>query len=292
MTYLMENKTEGFRLEIKTDPEIVKRQAAWAGIGPGMRVLDVGCGIGITTAALADLVGENGHVTGLDSSEERLAIARQRYACKQVSFVQHDIRTPYYSKAPFDALWARFILEYFRQEQVEIIANSAASLRIGGIVCAVDSDNNSLIHYGHSDRLQTTMVDIMDRLERDFNFDPYAGRRLFAHMNTLGYANIQCMVEMHHLIYGQLSERDSYNWLRKVQLTAQQSGCQFEAYAGDEFAHYPSRYDAFVAEFTEYFTSPTRFCYTPLVLCRGEKTMQATTGISMPRGLPAMKATA
>jgi ubiquinone/menaquinone biosynthesis C-methylase UbiE len=274
MTYLMENKAEGLRLEIKTDPEIVKRQAAWAGIGPGMRVLDVGCGIGITTAALAELVGEDGHVVGLDASEERLEEARQRYGSKQVSFVQHDIRTPFRSRAPFDAVWARFILEYFRQEQAEIIANSAASLRIGGIYCAVDSDNNSITHYGHNDRVQRTMDDIMARLERDFNFDPYAGRRLFAHMNTLGYSNIKCMVEMHHLIYGQLSERDSYNWLRKVELTAKQSGCQFEAYIGEEFAHYPSRYDAFVAEFTEYFTNPTRFCYTPLVLCRGEKTLR------------------
>lgn len=277
MTYLMENKEEGLRLEIKTDPEIVKRQAAWAGIGPGMRVLDVGCGIGVTTAALADLVGEDGHVVGLDASEERLEIARQRYASKQVSFVRHDIRTPFHSKVPFDAIWARFILEYFRKEQAEIIANSASSLRIGGIFCAVDSDNNSITHYGHSDRIQRTMDDIMARLEQNFNFDPYAGRRLFAHMNTLGYSNIKCMVEMHHLIYGQLSDRDAYNWLRKLELTATQSGCKFEAYSCEEFAHYPTRYDAFVAEFTEYFTNPTRFCYTPLVLCRGEKKMQAIT---------------
>ena len=78
MSYLMENQDECLRLEIKTDPDVVKRQAAWAGIGPGMRVLDVGCGSGITTAAIADLVGENGHVTGLDFSEERLQIARER----------------------------------------------------------------------------------------------------------------------------------------------------------------------------------------------------------------------
>ncbi len=274
MAYLMESSQEGLRLELKTDPEVVKRQAAWAGIGPGMRVLDVGCGIGVTTAALAELVGEEGHVVGLDSSEERLKIARQRHACRQVSFVRHDIRKPFHSKPPFDAVWARFILEYFRQEQVEIIANSAASLRVGGIFCAVDSDNNSITHYGHSERVQKTMDDIMNRLEQNFNFDPYAGRRLFAHLNTLGYADIECMVEMHHLIYGQLSDRDAYNWLRKLELTAKQSGCQFEAYSGPEFAAYPSRYEAFVAEFTEYFTSPTRFCYTPLVLCRGAKTLQ------------------
>lgn len=275
MAYLMENEDEYLRLEIKTDPDVVKRQAAWAGIGPGMRVLDVGCGSGITTAALADLVGENGHVTGLDFSEDRLQIARQRYGSERVSFVCHDIRKPFHSRRPFDAIWARFILEYFRKEQCEIVANSTASLRAGGIACLVDSDNNSLGHYGHNQRLENTMVDMMSRLERDFNFDPYAGRRLYGHLKALGFVNVRCMLEAHHLIYGKLTEKDAYNWVRKVELTAEQSGCQFEEYAGEEFAHFPSRYEAFLAEFKEYFASPHRFCYTPLIICRGEKTLRA-----------------
>jgi len=273
MSYLMENRDEYLRLEIKTDPDVVKRQAAWAGIVPGMRVLDVGCGSGITTAALADLVGENGHVTGLDFSEERLQIARERYGSERVNFICHDIRAPFRSNRPFDAIWARFILEYFRKEQREVVANSMASLRVGGIVCLADLDNNSLGHYGHNERLQNTMIDIVGRLERECNFDPYSGRRLFGHLKNLGFVNVRCMVEAHHLIYGQLSERDAYNWVRKVELTAKQSGCQFEEYAGDEFSCFPSRYEAFLAEFKEYFMSPNRFCYTPLIICRGEKTL-------------------
>jgi ubiquinone/menaquinone biosynthesis C-methylase UbiE len=274
MSYLMENSNEDRRLGIKTDPAVVRRQAAWAGIGPGMRVLDVGCGSGFTTAALAELVGEKGHVTGLDSSEERLAIARERFGSDRVSFVCHDIRTPFHSSSPYDAVWARFILEYFRQEQCAIVANSVASLRVGGIACLADSDNNSLGHYGHSERLQNTLVDIMTRLERNFNFDPYAGRRLYDHLFSLKFKNIDCMVEPHHLIYGELSEKDAYNWVRKLELTAQKSGCRFDEYAGEEFTHYPSRYEAFLTEFKEYFSNPRRFSYTPLVLCRGEKALQ------------------
>jgi SAM-dependent methyltransferase len=259
----MENHEEGLRLATKTDPEAVKRQAAWAGIRPGMRVLDIGCGNGVTTAALAELVGETGHVTGVDFSEERLALARERCPSDRTSFVCHDIRTPYRSALPYDAVWVRFLLEYFRKEQLEIVANCVASLRDGGIACMADLDSNSLIHNGLNERLRSTVDDIGERLARDFNFDPYAGRRLYGHLCDLGFAEIDCMIEMHHLFFGELPEKDAYNWLRKIEVTARKSGCRFEAYGGD--------YEAFRDEALAFLLSHTRFTYTPIVVVRGRK---------------------
>jgi ubiquinone/menaquinone biosynthesis C-methylase UbiE len=261
--YLMENCDEGLRLEAKTDPEAVKRQAAWAGIRPGMRVLDIGCGNGVTTHALAELVGETGHVTGVDFSEERLALARERCPSDRTSFVCHDIRTPYRNAQPYDAVWVRFLLEYFREEQLEIVANCVAGLRDGGVVCMADLDSNSLNHYGLNERLQSTLGDIMERLVRDFNFDPYAGRRLYRHFSDLGFGEIDCMMEMHHLFFGELPKKDAYNWLRKIEVTARKSGCRFEAYGGS--------YEAFRDEALAFMLNPTRFTYTPLVVVRGRK---------------------
>ena len=45
---------------------------------PGERVLDVACGGGKTTVAAAREVGPEGHVTGVDISEEMLRLARTR----------------------------------------------------------------------------------------------------------------------------------------------------------------------------------------------------------------------
>ena len=47
--YLMEDDQESVRLDRKTDPATVEKQALWAGLKPGMRVADLGCGAGKTT---------------------------------------------------------------------------------------------------------------------------------------------------------------------------------------------------------------------------------------------------
>src|SRR5262245_65624150 len=49
-----------------------------AGIGPGMRVLDVGSGAGDVAFLAADLVGDTGEVIGMDRSEAALDVARAR----------------------------------------------------------------------------------------------------------------------------------------------------------------------------------------------------------------------
>ena len=47
-----------------------------AGLRPGERVLDVGCGTGAVARAAAPRVGTTGHVAGVDNSAERLGVAQ------------------------------------------------------------------------------------------------------------------------------------------------------------------------------------------------------------------------
>jgi ubiquinone/menaquinone biosynthesis C-methylase UbiE len=56
-------------LKKKTDIRIVQQQASWAGIKPGMRIADIGCGSGITTQALFQMVQPGGQAVGVDMSE-------------------------------------------------------------------------------------------------------------------------------------------------------------------------------------------------------------------------------
>ena len=49
-----------------------------AGIGDGMYVLDIGCGIGDVSFLAARLVGPSGSVVGIDRGDESIETARRR----------------------------------------------------------------------------------------------------------------------------------------------------------------------------------------------------------------------
>lgn len=75
LDYFMESDEEILRLEVKTKVEDVNRQALWAGIKPGMRVADIGCGPGITSDALLQLVqpGEGATHIPVNQSQKQKA---------------------------------------------------------------------------------------------------------------------------------------------------------------------------------------------------------------------------
>jgi cyclopropane fatty-acyl-phospholipid synthase-like methyltransferase len=85
-----------------------------AGIRPGHRVLDAGCGVGDVSLLAASVVGPGGSVVGVDADAEALAVAEARAAqagLGHVRFVQADLRDVSFEQ-PFDAVVGRFVLMY------------------------------------------------------------------------------------------------------------------------------------------------------------------------------------
>ena len=94
--YLMESENEALRLDLKTDPKTVEIQARWAGIKPGMRIADLGCGAGKTTFHLNKLVQPNGTTVGIDISPQRIDFAKTNYGAKGIAYGVSDVREPLY----------------------------------------------------------------------------------------------------------------------------------------------------------------------------------------------------
>jgi cyclopropane fatty-acyl-phospholipid synthase-like methyltransferase len=114
---------------------------AAAGIRPGMRVLDLGCGAGDVAFVAADLVGSDGHVVGVDRSPETLARARLRAEQRglaQVRFVEGDVHEPA-PGGPFDAIVGRLVLMYV-PDPAAVLRRQAPVLRAGGLVVPVELD--------------------------------------------------------------------------------------------------------------------------------------------------------
>ena len=261
--YLMEGDEEALRLDIKTDFALVEEQALWAGIKPGMRIADLGCGAGKTTFHLNRLVQPNGQTVGVDIGKQRIEYARKHYSDEGIEYMACDIRQPLDRLGSFDFIWVRFVLEYYSKESVEIVKNISQNLKPGGILCLVDLDCNCLRNFGLSQRLENAMVQIMKNLETNFNFDPYVGLKLYSYVFDLGFEEIDIKVTPHNLIYGDLREKDAFNWSKKVEIAARHSGFNFDEYEGG--------YEEFFEEFKQYFSSQRRFTYTPMIWCRARR---------------------
>ena len=261
--YLMESDDEALRLDLKTDSRVVEKQALWAGMKPGMRVADLGCGSGKTTFCLNKLVQPDGETFGIDISAQRLKYAKQHYDDKGLEYKLKDIRKPLAELGEFEFIWVRFVLEYYRTNGYEIVKNIYKILKPGGIICLIDLDHNCLNHYGYSQRLEKALNKIMISAEKHANFDPYAGRKLYSYLYDLGCSDINVSMSHHHLIFGELNEIDAFNWTKKVIAAGKKSGYQFDEYQGG--------FEEFFEEFKHFFNDPRRFTYTPVICCRGCK---------------------
>lgn len=261
--YLMESEEEAIRLDVKTDGRTVEEHARWAGLQPGMRVGDLGCGSGKTTFHLNRGVQPGGHSLGVDIAAQRIDFARAHYQAPGLEFRVKDIREPLGDLGRFDFIWVRFVLEYYRIQSFDMVRHLCAALNPGGTLCLIDLDCNCLRFHGFPLRLERAVSFIMARLEERLNFDPYIGIKLYAYLYDLGFEDIQVMVAPHNLIYSTFKENEKFNWKKKAQIAAERSGYEFDEYPGGR--------EEFIAELDAVFSDPRIFTYTPLMVCRGRK---------------------
>lgn len=125
-----------------TGNKFTERLLIDAGIGPGMRVLDVGCGRGDVSFLVARLVGERGQVLGIDRDSGALDVARGRareLGLSQVTFVEGDFCALSPDHGQFDGAVGRRVLMY-QQDQVEALRRLADAVRPGGLVVFQEHD--------------------------------------------------------------------------------------------------------------------------------------------------------
>ena len=112
-----------------------------AGIKPGMKVADLGCGVGMATQLLAALVGPTGAVVGVDFSAAQVAQARAQLPreLSNVRFVQASATDTGLEREAFDLVYCRFLLLHLT-DPAGGLREMRELLKPNGILVVEDSD--------------------------------------------------------------------------------------------------------------------------------------------------------
>lgn len=121
-----------------------------AGVKPGMRCLDVGCGPGEVMRIMGEIVGPSGSVTGLDTDgrlgREALDVLRAT-GDSTFDFIEGNAETiADLPGAPFDVTYARLVLIH-SSDPVGLLRRMHAWTRPGGLVVVQDYDLGGVAVY-------------------------------------------------------------------------------------------------------------------------------------------------
>ena len=142
-----------------TTPDVVdQRRAIRAALAlqPGERVLDIGSGPGFLAAEMAEEVGADGRVHGIDPSHSMLAIARSSET--PVDYSPGDALALPFGDEQFDAAVSTQVYEYV--DDIEgALAEARRVLRSGGRLLVLDTDWDSIVwHSSNRERMERVLA--------------------------------------------------------------------------------------------------------------------------------------
>jgi ubiquinone/menaquinone biosynthesis C-methylase UbiE len=174
-------------------PDVVKqREHAIQRLAPqpGERVLDIGCGPGLTTLALADAVGPQGLVHAVDIAEPMLELARSRCATQaHVHFEKQDATRLLHADDAFDIALATQVYEYLPDVD-QALRELHRVVRPGGRVLLVDTDWESAVWASRDD---ARMRNVLETWNQHIPW-PQLPRQLQQRLLQAGFTDIEVEV--------------------------------------------------------------------------------------------------
>jgi ubiquinone/menaquinone biosynthesis C-methylase UbiE len=150
------------------------------GLARGMRVLDLGCGMGDVSLLAADIVGPSGRVLGVDRDSQALARARER-ATQQgcagyVQFEQIHL-DDFKTEEPFDAAVGRYVLLY-QPDPASTLRHVASLVKPAGRLIFHELDFGQVVPTWPEAPLWMRTYTVMSEAFRRGGNPPDFGRRL------------------------------------------------------------------------------------------------------------------
>jgi demethylmenaquinone methyltransferase/2-methoxy-6-polyprenyl-1,4-benzoquinol methylase len=115
----------------------------------GSQGLDAGCGIGLQALLLAEAVGSDGQIIGLDISPDLLSHAKElvdRHGMsKRISYQQGDIRKLPFHDDKFDWAWSANCVGYAPLDPLPLVKELVRVVKPGGVVAIFAWSSENLL---------------------------------------------------------------------------------------------------------------------------------------------------
>lgn len=149
-----------------------------AGIGPGVNCLDLGCGGGDASLAMARLVQPAGRVVGIDMDAAKVDLARADAAEQNLSNVDFRVgdAASLDAEAEYDIVYARLLLTHVEKPDA-VLGRMVAAVKPGGTVVVEDLDHTAVFSYPACPELDR-YVTLYNDIARGRGGDPAIGPRL------------------------------------------------------------------------------------------------------------------
>ena len=185
------------------DPEIARLDAQAAaieggtaalltsgGIGPGMRVLELGTGLGHVAFQLSAMVGPDGSVIAIDQARALMEVAEARQrerGAANVRFIEADARE-FRDSEPFDAVVAR-LLFFHLPDAADVVQHHREALHPGGRMVLIDFDTGTM-RAEPPVELVSTAIGWVEAAFRSVGANPHVGARLARLLSNAGFADV------------------------------------------------------------------------------------------------------
>lgn len=158
-----------------------------AGLRSGMRVLDLGCGVGDVSLAAAAIVGPDGGVTGVDRSADAVDTAARRFAGLGIGWARCEVGDiDGLDPAGYDAVVGRFILMHLPRPS-DLLARLRAACSPGTVLAFLEMDVTSA-SITPAMPLFSAGLDAIVGTYRAGSVEPDMGSRLYGAFRAAGLA--------------------------------------------------------------------------------------------------------
>jgi SAM-dependent methyltransferase len=245
--YLL-GRSEAERARLLKQVAELAGEAAWLldrlQLRPGASALDLGCGPQGVLEPLAQRVGPQGRVVGLEPSADFVAAARAFVAERRlanVEVVQGDAMTSGLPRASFDVVFARLVLVNVPEPE-NVVAEMVALARPGGFVASHEADFVS--------HLCDPPLPAWDRLVQIFalhsrarGMDLFVGRRSHRMLRDAGLVDVQVNPVIHVYPHGHNRRTILLDFVQNVRESALREGLVQENELRDLMAEVRSHID-------------------------------------------------